>query len=183
MTLWHEDREDFDEMPDEYPEEEDQRLAEMLDMETPDVYWANYIEKIPDLEIKKKEIEIADKHNEKWNAVEEKVDSGEISEVDYFGEQVCRRWPEERKHATRCGLESEGLTPDDLGDVAEDYDFLIADAGGNPKPARMKNEIKEMICHLGPEASQKLADEMLEDGKISKEAHDTISRQVRLHGK
>ena len=120
MTHWHEDYGEFDEMPDEHPEEEAQRLDEMVDIELPDVYWANDIERIPDQEIKKKEIEIGEKHNKKWKEVEEKVDSGEITEVDYFGELICKRWPEERKHTTRCGIESEGLTFDDLGDLAED---------------------------------------------------------------
>jgi len=69
MTLWHEDYEDFGEMPDEYPEEEDQKLAEMVDMEIPDVYWAKDIEKIPDPEIKKKEIEIGEKYRKEGDPV------------------------------------------------------------------------------------------------------------------
>lgn len=183
MTHWYEDYGEFDELPGEYLEEEAQNSAEAKAMEAPDVAWKEDIEKIENPDIKKKEIEIAEKSNKKWKAVEEKVDSGEITEVDYFGELICKRWPEERKHTTRCGLESIDLTYDNLGDVAEDWDFFIADAGGNSKPAQMKNEVKEMIYRRGPEASQKLADKMLEDGKMSKETHDTISRQVRLHGK
>jgi hypothetical protein len=183
VTHWYEDYGEFDEMPDEYLEEEAQKSAEAKSMEVPDVAWKEDIDKIENPDIRKKEIEIAEKSNKKWKAVEEKVDSGEITEVDYFGELICKRWPEERKHTTRCGLESEGLTYDHLGDAAEDLDLSIADAGGNPKPAQMKNEVKKMIHRRGPEASQELADEMLEDGKMSKETHDTISRQVRLHGK
>ena len=183
MTHWHEDYEQFDEMPDEYSQQEAEKQAEAKSMQVPDVDWQADIEKIENPDIKKKEIEIAEKFNEKWQAVEEKVDSGEITEVDYFGELICKRWPEERKHTTRCGLESEGITYDDLGDLAQDQDFLIADAGGNPKPAQMKNELKQMIARSGPQASQQLADEMLEDGKMSKETHDTISRQVRLYEK
>ena len=183
MTHWHEDYEQFDEMPDEYWQEQAQKSAETESMQIPDVDWQADIEKIENPDIKKKEIEIAEKFNKKWLAVEEKVDSGEISEVDYFGELICKRWPEERKHTTRCGLESEGITYDDLGDVAEDLDFLIADAGGNPKPAQMKNELKKMIARTGPKACQQLADDMLEDDKISQETHDSILRQLRLYEK
>jgi len=183
MTHWYEDHGEFDEQPDEYSEQEAQKLEKARSMEAPDVAWKEDIEKIENPDIKKKEIEIAEKFNKKWLAVEEKVDSGEISEVDYFGELICKRWPEERKHATRCGLESEGITYDDLGDVAEDLDFLIADAGGNPKPAQMKNELKQMIARSGPQACQQLADDMLEDDKISQETHDSILRQLRLYEK
>lgn len=183
MTHWYEDYGEFDEMPDEYLEEEAQKSAEAKSMEVPDVAWKEDIDKIENPDIKKKEIETAEKFDKKWKAVEEKVDSGKMSEVDYFGELICKRWPEERKHTTRCGLESIDLTYDDLGDLAEDQDFLIADAGGNPKPAQMKNELKQMIGRRGPQASQQLADDMLEDGKITKETHDTISRQVRLYEK
>ena len=127
MTHRHEDCEQFDEMPDEYSQQEAQKLAEAKSMDAPDVDWKKDIEKIEKPDIKKKEIEIAEKFNERWQAVEEKVDSGEITEVDYFGEMICKRWPEERKHTTRCGLESESIAYDDLGDLAEDQDFLIAD--------------------------------------------------------
>ena len=183
MTHWYEGYGEFDEQPDEFLEKRMQNAIEAEAMEAPDVAWKEDIDKIENPDIKKQEIEIAEKFNEKWTAVEEKVDSGEITEVDYFGELICRRWPEERKNTTRCGLESEGLNYDNLGDVSEDWDFFIADAGGNSKPAQMKNEIKEMIYRWGPESSQRLADKMLEEEKIWKETHDTISRQVRLHGK
>jgi hypothetical protein len=183
VTHWHEEYEEFEEAPDSYSEEEAQRLAEMVDIEIPDVPWAKQIEKIPNPKTKIKEIDIADKFVRECKSVDEKVDSGEMSDAEFFGELICKRWPEERRHTTRCGLESIDLTSDDLGDVAEDKMFLIADAAGNHKPAQMKNEIKKMIRHRGPEASQELADKMLEDGEISKEAHDTISRQVRLSEK
>ena len=183
MIHWHNELEEFAEIPDEYSEEEAQRLAEAKAMEAPDVAWKEDIEKIDNPNIKKQEIEIVEKFNKKWKAVEEAVDSGKISEADYFGEMICKRWPEERRHTTRCGLGSINLTYDDLGDVAEDWDFFIAEAGGNPKPAQMKNELKKMIPCRGPEASQELADEMLEEKEMSKEAHDTISRQVRLYEK
>jgi hypothetical protein len=183
MTHRYDELEEFDEMPDEYSEEEAQKLAEAKAMEVPDVAWKEDIKKIENPDIKKKEIEIAEKFNKKWKAVEEKVDSGEISEVDFFGELVCRRWPEERKNTTRCGLESDGLTYDNLGDVAEDWDFFIADAGGNLKPAKMKNAIKKMIRDRGPEATQEWIDDLLENEKMSIEDYDSAARQIRIHKK
>jgi hypothetical protein len=174
---------EFDEMPEEYRQEELEKLAEAQAMEAPDVEWKEHIENIEDPEIKRKEIEFAEKIIEKEEDLKNRFESGEISEIDFWAENMFGIGREKVRAATRCELGSEGITYDDIGDMAEDWDFFIAEAGGNPKPAKMKNRVKEMINRQGPEASQELADKMLEDEEISKEAHDTISRQVRLYGK
>jgi hypothetical protein len=44
----------------------------------------------------------------------------------------------------------------------------------------MKDKLKESIRRIGPEASQELADRMLEENESSDEAYECISRQVRL---
>jgi hypothetical protein len=87
---------------------------------------------------------------------------------------------EKAKLSTRCDLESEGLTYDHMGDISEDWEIMTA---GDLELAEKKESLKKMIELRGPEASQELADEMLAEGKISKNTHDTISRQVRLNGK
>jgi hypothetical protein len=183
MVRWYEEPEPFDEIPDEYSQQKAHKIAESKAMQIPDVDWQADIEKIENPDIKKKEIEIAEKFNQKWQGLDEKLESGQITEADYFGELIGKRWPEQRKHTTRCGLESEGITYDDLGDVAEDWDFLLADAGGNPRPAKLKNELRQIIDRRGPQACQKLADDMLKDEKISQQTHDSILRQVRLYEK
>ena len=183
MTRWYEDYEQFDEIPDEYSQQKAQKIAESKAMQAPVVDWQADIEKIENPDIKKKEIEIAEKFNQKAQGLDEKFESGAITEADYFGELISKHWPEQRKHTTRCALESEGITYDDLGDLSEDWDFLLADAGGNPCPAQLKNELRQIIDRQGPQASQQLADDMLKDGKMSKETHDTISRQLRLYEK
>jgi len=90
---------------------------------------------------------------------------------------------ERAKFSTRCDLESVDLTYDHLGDLSEDWDILNS---GDLELAEKKDSLKKMIELRGPEASQELADDMLAEGKISKDTHDSILRQVRkarLNGK
>ena len=90
--------------------------------------WADYIKEIDDLETKQNETKIAEKFKRKWEVREEKIDTSKITDEDYFSEIVCRCMPEERKHTTRCGLESEDLTYDPLGDAAKDWDFMLSNS-------------------------------------------------------
>ena len=61
MRNWHEELDDFDEIPDENLE--DDMVEDMLlkGMEIPPVDWKDDIEKIEDQEIREKEIEAAEK--------------------------------------------------------------------------------------------------------------------------
>jgi len=143
----------------------------------PDVWWADDIRKIQNPVIREMEIEAAKKLLEAEEKLIKRADSGEIDsatfQTEYFGKLLRRM----SKAATRAGIESNGLTWDHLGDLAEDNRFL---AKGDTELLDQKDRLKEMIGELGPDASQELADEMLEDGRISEDAHETISRQVRL---
>ena len=187
MGEWEENALEIDEITDEYIEEvPEKEIVEEANQEIediPDVWYADYIKDIKNPELREKEIEAANELKEKERALDKELESGEIDEVDYWGKRFIGLGHEERKAATRCGLESVDITYDHFGDSMEDLDFLTMEAGGNPKPARMKEKLKESIRRIGPEASQELADRMLEEGKMSKETHESISRQVRLHGK
>ena len=143
----------------------------------PDVWWADDIRKIQSRILREKEIEIAQELLEEQKAVLEKHESGEIDDATLQNELNNKIGPKMRKAATSSGLESIGLSWDHLGDLAEDNRFL---AKGDTALLDQKDHLKEMIEKIGPDVSQELADEMLEDGRISKEAHETISRQVRL---
>ena len=55
MTHWYDE---FDEMPDEYLEEETQNSIEAKAIEAPDVAWKEDIEKIENTEIKKKKMRL-----------------------------------------------------------------------------------------------------------------------------
>jgi hypothetical protein len=179
MSKWPDDISEFEDYPDEIVEEIDENMNES-DFEIPDVWWREHIEKIEDPEMRENEIEAAERLIEKKIDLIERLESGEITQDRYDDEYLLRLRSEERKAATRCGLASEGLTYDDLGDISEDNSFI---SKGDPKLMDIKDEIKEVIGSMGPEAAQELADRKLEEGEISKEAHETISRQVRLHGK
>ena len=188
MTHWYEGFGEFDEMPEEYPEvipdeylkEQDPQLIDSLEMDIPDVWWAESIKDIENPQIRQKEIKAAEKILEKQKTLDEKLESGEFSQSRYDHENLVKLGRQKANFSARCDFESDGLTYDHLGDH---YDLLLAEVGGEPKAAKMKDQLKESIDRLGPEASKDLADQMLEDGKISKNTHDTISRQVRLNGK
>ena len=113
-----------------------------------------------------------------------KLKDGEITEYQHWADYQFGIRKDKNRASTRCSFESVGLTYDHLGDLAEDFDFIVAEAGGEPKPAKMKDQLKEAVHHQGPEAHQQLADEMLEEGKLTPEkGHKTVSRTVRLSKK
>jgi hypothetical protein len=47
----------------------------------------------------------------------------------------------------------------------------------------MKEGVRELIHHRGPEYAKEVADRMLEEKKLSKPTYESIMRQIRLHGK
>ena len=191
MTHWHEGFDEFDEMPDEYPEEirdeylkeHDPEIIDLKEMDIPDVWWAESIKDIENPQIRHKEIEAAEKIFEEQKALDEKLESGEISKSRYDHENLVILGRERAKFSTRCDLESVGLTYDHLGDLSEDWEILTS---RDLELAEKKESLKKMIELRGLEASQELADDILAEGKISKDTHDSISRQVRkarLNGK
>jgi hypothetical protein len=188
-----ENYDDFGEIPDEYPEDElmydpwdlpDRYYEEWRDeirsqkeVEIPEVDWAEDIENIDNLEIQQKEIEAAEKILDQESDLKEKLESGKITENQYLNEYEFGIRNAKRKATTRSALESAGLTYDDLGDVSEDWDFLVS---GSPDLAQIKDQLRNTIDTLGPEQAQALADRMLAEGKLSQNTWETISRQVRL---
>lgn len=147
------------------------------DLEIPEVPWADDIRKIEDPVLREKEIETAEKLLEERRQALERYESGEIDEATLHNELEHKIGPKERRAATRAGLESVGITYDDFGDLSEDRDIL---AKGDAGLFDVKDRLKETIRELGPDAAQELADQMLEDGEISEDTHESISRQVRL---
>jgi len=147
---------------------------EMDDLEIPDVRWKKDIEKIPDPDLKLKEIKEAEKFCIEKKALEDRLENGEIS--DGMFESIMR--PKMRKAATRCGLASVGLTYDDLGDLSEDAEFL---ATGNLKMTALKDRLKDTIEDIGPDAAEELADQMHEEERLSDDSYERIQRQIRLN--
>ena len=181
-------------MSDDYYDNEDNRPEDPLDSEEdlrdlereenvvedeiPEVWWADKIREIENPVIREQEIEAAEKLLEEEKELLRKYEAGEIDGPTFDAKYQHELSSKMRRAATRSGLESTGLTWDHLGDLAEDNRFL---AKGDTELLDQKDHLKEMIRELGPDASQELADEMLGEGRIGEEAHETISRQVRLH--
>jgi hypothetical protein len=164
---------------DDFRDDSEEVLDDVVedDSDIPDVWWADDIRRIEDPDIRQKEIEAAEALLEERKELLKKHEDGEIDEATLQGKMLVELDPKERKAATRCGLESVGLDWDQLGDLAEDYDALTT---GDTEFSDQKERLKEMIREMGPDDAQELADEMYEDARISKQAHETISRQVRL---
>jgi hypothetical protein len=170
-----------DDDTDQYELSEDQiEMQELLedqermnDLEIPEVRWEEDIERIPDLDLKFEEIQKAEKFIAEKKALDDRLENGEISLGAY--DSILR--PKIRKATTRCGLASVGLTYDDLGDISEDYDLLTT---GSLKLTKLKDQIKETIEDLGPDAAEDLTDNMLEEERLGREAYDLIKRQSRL---
>jgi hypothetical protein len=192
MTHWYEEYGEFDETPDEFPEEipeeylkeENSKFFDLKETDIPDEWWVESIKGIENPQIREKEIEVAQKILERQKRLDEKLEAGEISKSRYDHENLVRLGRQKAKFSTRCDLESVGLTYDHLEDLVEDFDLIVAEAGGNPKPAKMKDQLKEAVHHQGPEVHQQLADEMLEEGKLTPEkGYKTVSRTAKLSKK
>ena len=182
MKAWYEEGVERDEIFEEN-QEEMLRDAAWEEIEVPDVWWAEDIQKIADPEVREKEIAAAEKILEKQEELNRRFEADEIDEFDFWAQHEFELGKESRKAATRSGLESVGITYDDRGDLSEDWDLILAEAEGDPRPGAMKRELKEMIDSVGPERSEDLADEMLERGEISEETHQSIVRQARMRRK
>ena len=150
--------------------EDQERINEL---EIPDVSWKEDIEKIPDLDLKLKEIQEAEKFKAEKKALDDRLDNGELSLGAY--DSILR--PKIRKATTRCGLASVGLTYDDLGDISEDYDLLTT---GNLEKTKQKERLKEMIEDIGPKAAQERADRMHDEESLLDDTYESINRQIRL---
>ena len=111
---------EFDEIPDEGMEGE-------IPEEIPEVWWAKDIEKIEDPDIRKKEIEVAKDILERDKELDEKLESGEITEYQHWVGHDFGVRKDSVKASTRCSLESLGLSHDHLADLSEEYDNLVSE--------------------------------------------------------
>ena len=159
----------------EQPEEADIENFQ-LENEIPDVYWAKDIERIENQILREREIEAAKKLVEKEDELRARIESGELSQFKADCElESLRR--QKAAASTRAGLASVGLTYDHFADVAEDYDRLTP---GDYRTVELADQVKKEVHDLGPEDAQQRADKMLEEGRLSRQTYDFISRQVRL---
>jgi len=156
---------------------QDEKILEEVDEIPDNVWWRDDIPEIRDPDTRKKEIEKAKEWSEKIEKVKEAYDSGRKDYRAFWAENpdLHRKGV---KNSVRVDLEKEGLTYDKLADVSEDMGLLAAQ---DLKALDAKDKIKAFIRNAGPERAQEVADDMLEGKRLSKEAYETISRQVRIH--
>jgi len=169
-------REDYDgpdECVDDLEETEDTLQVEM---EIPDVWWKDRIAEIENPVLQEKAIEKAEKLLEKEKELDRKLESGEIDEIGHWGERLCDLKPKETAAAVEADLFSVDLTWDKLADLAEDNALLQQ---GDIGTVDLKERNKELIREVGVEKSQEIADRMREEGRLTKEGYETVSRLIR----
>ena len=198
MMEWNEEyeedfeySEDFDENLDEdfeYTEDFDEQIDQELEsdlrceridkIQTHKESWAEDLRDIEDPELQEKEIEAAEKMIEKRQDLEKKLDSGEITKDQFDDGIYGKNRRKEIRASTRFGLEAQGITWDDVGDAMDELADLRT---GDPEILDKKKQLKKHIELAGDEASQEIIDRALEDEKIDKDLHESVSRYVRLN--
>ena len=178
MGSWFEDLEEWSDRIEEMLESPD--IEELEKMKVPDLWYADDIHEIENPLLRAKEILAVEEIDEQEPNLEAQLEAGEITENQFLNEYQYGVRPQKSKLATRTALESVGLSYDHLGDISEDWEML---AGGDLELMEQKEQLKKSIDSMGPDVSKELADRMLEEGKISKDTHSMISRQVRLNRK
>lgn len=158
-------------------EDDDRPFFKGKSGDIPDVHWKKDIEEIDDDYLRDMHIETAQQIFDKEKDINDQYERGKIDDFEWEIQQA-ELIKESAQASTRAGLASVGLTPDHLGDISEDNDFVQT---GNLDMIEKKERLQETIDRIGPDAAQDLADRMLDEEKIGKDAHDMISRQTRLH--
>lgn len=177
MRDTEEDYEENEDVPDEYdyenPEHMEENLIDVADL--PPIEGVDFIAKIKDPEVREIEVEAAEGIYEKRQDLERKLESGEISQGAYEHERQLHGI-KTRRAITRWELAAQGVTYDKLGDLGEDWNHVLDE---NLDLGKYRSRIKDRAEEIGPESARKLADRMHKDGRVSKEAHDIITRQVQ----
>jgi len=179
MKYRKENLDEFDDYPDEYLDE--RQLEDKLnEMDTPEVEWSDYIEQIEDLESREKEIQTAARIADQLNNLDERYDSGEITEDQYLLEYDLNIKHNKKRAAASSALESGNFTSDHLGDIADQLHTIDP---GSVEMAVTRDLVERTVDTLGAESVQNMADKMLGERKISKDAYKALSQDVRFYKK
>ena len=177
--MWdtEEDYEETEEAQVEYDYENPENLeGTFMDVaDLPPIEGAEFIAKIEDPEVRKREVEAAEKLYERGEELKRKLDSGEISQGRYEHERGLHGIKAQRA-ITRWQLAEGGVTYDKMGDLSEDWNHILDE---NLDLDDYRRRIKDRAEEMGPEAARKLANRMRREGRLSRDAHDIIKRQVR----
>jgi len=171
---------DRDELPDPADLEADE-LADLenqeAEPETPEVSWAEDIQKIDNQVLREKAIEEAERIVDQEAELNAKHEAGEISDLNAELEALHTIRPQKVRASWKADLASAGLTGDHLGDIGEEQ-LLIST--GDPDILDQKDRVRNRVRLDGADYSQELADRMQKEGELSEEAHEMLSRQARL---
>ena len=179
MKYRKENLDEYDENPDEYLDE--RHLEDKLnEMEIPEVEWRDDIEKIEDLELREKEIQAAARIAEQENNLNERLDSGEITEDQYLREYDLHIKHDKKRAAASSALESGNFTSDHLGNIADQLHTIDP---GSVEMAVTRDLVERTVDTLGAESVQNMADKMLWERKISKDAYKALSQDVSFYKK
>ena len=177
MRNWHKEPDEFVEIPDEHLEEKIPEEVIIEKLETLDAEWAEDIKRIEDPEVMEEEIKAAEEIMEHEREMKEGLESGEITEDHYAGEYEIGLMQEKRKAITRCFFKSKGYYDSCPRGLFEGWDTRDPES---PEMAKNREDLRMAIDAIGPESVRYLSDRMLNEGRISRETHETISQQVRL---
>ena len=145
----------------------------LLDAGNEIVDWFDHAEEIKDI----KELSA----DERFAVYDELYEKGAISHPEWE-DKYWRHIHEAAEEGFEADLESVGLSKAALADLSEDFQILqLHDIETMDKKDELRSKLASGELEPGP--AQELADEMLEDGRISKDAHGTISRTIELSTK
>jgi hypothetical protein len=105
-----------------------------------------------------------------------RIESGELSQFKAEREIESLRRPKAAA-STRAGLASGGFIYDHVADVADGHDRLTL---GDYGTVELADQVKRTVYDIGPENSQQLADEMLEEGRLSRKQPKDIPNVFNL---
>jgi len=167
-------REYDDEIDFEDDVEEDEEIVRE-DVEILDVWWAEDIRKIENSDIQRKEIEAAERLlNEKKEREDRYIE--EKKDFRGFWAENPDLHMKETRTATRCAIESDGLTWDHLIDLSDDTGHLT-DIEYLEQKDRDKNLLKEVDPEVGKEFVENVIEE---EEELSEEGAESLRRLVRL---
>jgi len=156
----------------ENPEHPEDNLMDVADL--PPIEGVEFIARIEDPEVREREVEAAERIDEKRQDLNRKLESGEISQGAYEHERHLLGIKAQRA-ITRWQLSAQGVTYDKIGDTMEDWNHIPEE---DLDLADFRSRIKKNAEEIGPESAQEVAERRRRAGKLSKDGYDIIMRQV-----
>ena len=180
MKNWQEDYEESDENPDEYLDESLLDDILLKEIENSDGNWARDIEKIEDPEPKEKEFNKAAKIVDYEKNLNQRLDSGEIDKDHYLREYDRNIRNDKLRGKANSALEAGNFTGEHLGDLAENMQRLDS---GSVEYTATRELIKQAIDTLGSDSVRDMAEQKMDEGKMSLKSYESVLREANYSKK